>query len=100
MDTTQWNLIKNESDTSPAEESRSINEKMAQSKGKELFRPIQDFFVREKSPVQIQRPTPAQVEAWKQEYKQWASLEGNKVEYNVWTPEGEEGLKLIESRWF
>lgn len=44
--------------------------------------------------------TQEEVEAWKQEYKQWASLEGNKVEYNVWTPEGEEGLKLIESRWF
>lgn len=41
-----------------------------------------------------------EVDAWKKEYAQWASLEGNKVEYNIWTPGGEEGLKLIESRWF
>lgn len=44
--------------------------------------------------------TREEVEAWKEEYAKWASLEGNKVEYDVWIPDGQGDLKLIESRWF
>lgn len=41
-----------------------------------------------------------EVDAWKEEYAKWASQEGNKVEYNIWIPDGQGDLKLVESLWF
>lgn len=57
----------------------SIDERVAQSKGKELFRPISDFLTEEKSTVVLRQPTPAQVEAWRQAHPGGRPLEKLKL---------------------
>lgn len=48
--------------------SRRIDEWVSRSSGKELFRPIQDFLTEEKTQAGMDRPTPAQIEAWMSEH--------------------------------